>query len=229
MTAFELKILTDEQNAEFDRLVRTDGARPGDSALETFAESALAGATPLGATVTVKPVTNKKELVDILVFELKDVDATHLTDPRLWNYLMLLWRGIAWGTPKSMTPGFFVYGADPRHLYKHRLAGPYFLAKDLIHVPEVQRLLAAMPVAAMGNAAENLMGRVICRTEGSLVAASRLYVNPSTNSFKVGGPEATERYGRVLTQLDVTYDLWNITADDLMTLLPKDVSVWNTM
>jgi hypothetical protein len=41
-------------------------------------------------------------------------------------------------------------------------------------------------------------------------------------------PPAHAHHLRKSSQLDVTYDLWNMTADDLMALLPNDVSVWNT-
>ena len=92
------------------------------------------------------------------------------------------------------------------------------------------------PVMAMEQLAERLSGKPIAfRSTGIVQLAHLLYANPTTGRTKQGyggGGQDQRRAGNlmrfidVLDQLYMTYDVYGMTAEELLKLLPAEFAAW---
>lgn len=95
------------------------------------------------------------------------------------------------------------------------------------------------PVNSMGQLADRLSGAPeMFRAVGIMDLAHRLYVDPTTRSVKPGvrgggqhnqrPPGGIVRLLDVLNQLYMTYDVYGMTAEQLLPLLPAEFDRWQT-
>lgn len=122
---------------------------------------------------------------------------------------------------------YLLEAGDYRKAHRHLLAGPFLLLRAHIGEPEaVMGLLATKPDAP-GEVYEQLAARKYTVTSRAVVqVATRLYFDPSTGRLRRGAGGSSggspRRLSEVLQQFDLTYDLQNIPADRLLSLLPKE-------
>ena len=94
------------------------------------------------------------------------------------------------------------------------------------------------PVSSMEQTAEYLMNKIeVFRSAGVVDLAIRLYGDPVKRAYKqgfVGGggrqrpPGGLRRLLDVLDQLNMTYDVYGMAAEQLMGLLPPEFDRWHT-
>ena len=116
---------------------------------------------------------------------------------------------------------------DFRKYYRHLLAGPYQIFRAHREDPSRARAVLANPAHTPGDVAEQLSSRQELVTNPSVMeAATRLYVATTTGSLKPGaaahGSGSARRLVDVLNQLDLTWDLYSLTAEHLLDLLPPE-------
>ena len=111
--------------------------------------------------------------------------------------------------------------------YRHLLAGPYRIYRA--HRDDPDRALALLCTApsTMGDIVEQIASRQELVTNNAVVgAATDLYVNPASRRQKRGGggkgPGSPRRFADVLNQLDLTFDLYAMTRNELLALLPRE-------
>jgi hypothetical protein len=111
--------------------------------------------------------------------------------------------------------------------YRHLLAGPYRIYRA--HRDDPGRALALLcgPLDRPGDIVEQLASRQeIVTNRGIMACATRLYIDPASNRPKRGagskGAGSPRRLADVLNQFDVTWDLYSLTADGLIGLLPRE-------
>lgn len=114
-----------------------------------------------------------------------------------------------------------------QRFYRHLLLGPFLIVRA--HKDEPERALAFLkqPLWKPGDVVEQLASRKELVTNHAVAeAATRLYYDREAGAFKrghsskvKGGPR---RLANLLNQLDLTWYLYGMTADEILALLPKE-------
>lgn len=117
--------------------------------------------------------------------------------------------------------------SNKRRWYRHLLAGPYLLVRAHEDNPSRLRAMLAGAPDTPGELYEQLAGRKEIVTSAAVVEVfSQLYWKPNGSSFKRGaagrGPGSANRYGKLLEQFDLTYDLGATPAGKLLSMLPSE-------
>ncbi len=132
-------------------------------------------------------------------------------------------------------------GADSRYIlngdewdriFRHLLAGPVMIY-DLHRENSI--ILLYNPVDETGDFLAQLMGRQEMGTNRGIIEAARiLYWDPvkkrpkRSSSPQEHKPGTLRRYVDVLQQFDLTYDLYSISGEELITLLPDEFRSWSS-
>lgn len=159
-------------------------------------------------------------------------DQTLLTSDGLWTWLAFaLFDVVApsvGGVRKIGEDARFVLDrSNRRRWYRHLLAGPYLLVRAHSDNPSRLRAVLAGATDTPGELYEQLAGRKEIVTSAAVVdVLSRLYWNAESSTLKRGARGraggSVNRYGILLNQFDVTYDLARISADRLLAMLPRE-------
>jgi hypothetical protein len=121
-------------------------------------------------------------------------------------------------------------GAKPRYVpicesrrsYRHRLLGPYLILRAHRDDPSRALCLLSQPLMRPGQLVERFASRprlVAC--PAAVGVATRLYCQPN-GSIRQGAAASIERLSDVLMQLDRTYDIYGMTPEALLGLLPRE-------
>jgi hypothetical protein len=99
--------------------------------------------------------------------------------------------------------------------------------------PEAAAIVLCQNPQSPGDWVEQLASRQERITNPAIIAAAnRLYFDPNTRKPKRGAapnwrkPGTLRRFGDVLDQLDLTYDLYSMSSSDLVSLLPGEFSTY---
>lgn len=114
-----------------------------------------------------------------------------------------------------------------QRFYRHLLLGPFLVVRAHRDQPERALAFLKQPLWKPGDIVEQLASRKELVTNRAVAeAATRLYFNSTTGAFKRGhsskirgGPR---RLASLLNQLDLTWYLYGMTADEVLNLLPKE-------
>lgn len=114
-----------------------------------------------------------------------------------------------------------------RRYYRHLLAGPWMIFHAHADDPRRAMALLAGPLHAPGDIVEQLASRQELVTNPTVMETVRqLYFDGSTGKLKRGTARKTNggprRLVDILSQFDVTYDLYSVTSADLLALLPSE-------
>ena len=130
--------------------------------------------------------------------------------------------------PEASSEDFF------RHYYRHLLYGPYRIYRLHSSSPHKGRLLLCQNVDSPGDFSEQLASRMELVTNKSVFsAADQLYYDVIRNQPKRGAtnrdnPGNLRRFIDILQQLDVTYDLYGLSGEQIVSLLPNEFSRWRS-
>ena len=114
-----------------------------------------------------------------------------------------------------------------QRFYRHLLLGPYLIVRAHRDNPDRAIAMLCNPLWKPGEIVEQLASRKELVTNHAVAEVStRLYYDPTSGSFKRGAGSdvkgAARRLAALLNQLDLTYYLYGMTADELLALLPKE-------
>ena len=114
-----------------------------------------------------------------------------------------------------------------QRFYRHLLVGPYLIVRAHRDNPERALALLCNPLWKPGEIVEQLASRKeLVTNRGVVELATRLYYDTSKQTFKRGAGSsvrgAARRLAALLNQLDLTYYLYGMSADEVMGLLPKE-------
>ena len=114
-----------------------------------------------------------------------------------------------------------------RKYYRHLLAGPYRIYNAFRDEPEIALALLCTSPKQPGEVVEQLTSRQELVTNSSIIEAStKLYVAVQGNSHKRGaagkGPGSARRLADIFAQLDLTWDLYSMEADEILEMLPSE-------
>ena len=184
-------------------------------------------------------VSSRRELaetIDDIFSQVPELDPAR--DRGLLSWLSLLWfrdlcrkdrsRRYKPGARQRWIPST---NLEWRTYYRHELAGPYRIYKA--HSDDVARAGALLndEVGVQSEVVEQLASRQQFVTNKAVVGvATRLYVDPETGAYRRGakgkGPGSPRRLADCLWQLDLTWDLYSMDEEELLTLLPAEFDRW---
>ena len=132
-------------------------------------------------------------------------------------------------------------GRDYRHIlepgypsgHRHLLAGAYLVYSVYGLENELSRLLLWSPLHLESRFHHQLASRqTLITNRGILDAADKMYFNVSVSRPKKGAlmekntPGTLLRFIDVIQQLDLTYDLYSMSGQEILALLPPEFDKW---
>lgn len=191
------------------------------------------------------PLNPKTEIEDIKFanrFEAAEYLYAQLSDPRLegiesdtgvWAWLALFYFDQICKTDSedNYRPGemarWIPENDNFRKYYRHLLRGPYSIYRAHREEPDRAAALLCGPLEEPGEVVEQLSARQeLVTNPGVVKAATILYYDPKKKGIRRGaagrGPGSARRLADLFNQLDVTWDLYGMVADELITLLPLE-------
>lgn len=120
-----------------------------------------------------------------------------------------------------------------QRFYRHLLLGPFLIVRAHRDQPERAIAMLCNPLWKPGEIVEQLASRKELVTNRAVVElATRLYYSATTGSFKRGAGSsvkgAPRRLAALFNQLDLTWYLYGMSADDVLNLLPKEFDRFRT-
>ena len=230
---------------EYLAALRTDPKAPLPDGL--LADPRYARAVTPAVYVEQRSFTNRREAGAYLAERLAPLGNAAIADNSgLWSWLGMFYfhqvvRIDAGGNPRLGRNPDVAYVIDPdetgrggRRHFAHRL----LLSWEIyIRHGETAWYLLEEPVNSLGQLADRLSGAPeMFRAMGIVELAHRLYADPLTRSLKSGAlgggqhnqrpPGGIVRLLDVLNQLYMTYDVYGMTAEQLLALLPPEFDRW---
>jgi hypothetical protein len=160
----------------------------------------------------------------------KDIDLQkHIGDRGFWTWFALVWFDQLCPRKnkvrKPSMPYNYVLSAD----YKHRPRHAIYMTWQLVdRYGDDARFLLCKDPTTRGEMTEVLMARQsILSSRAVIQLASQLYFDPQSGGFKKGSAArksagCVARYISWIQQLQLTFDIFSITTDELEQLLPAE-------
>lgn len=189
---------------------------------------------PVEIVVTQWPFQSRLEAGEYFYYLLKQTNLKDVEfDARMWAWLSLFYFDqLAPADSRGQRrPGalarWIPATRDWKRYYRHLLAGPWHIYRMYADNPEIALALLIGAVHQPGDIVEQLTSRQeFVTNRGIIEAATALYVDPETKTVKRGsggkGPGSPRRLATVLKQFDLTYDLYSMSAADVLALLPRE-------
>lgn len=195
----------------------------------------LSECVPQAGEFEVRLFDSRLELAAFVDNQLTDVKTgDEMTDIGLWS-----WLGAAFldSTCPADSNGTRKPGKDYRHIpssswrdfYRHLIRGPLRIFRLFKGNLDAASIVLCQSPHSPGDFVEQLASRQERITNPAIIkTANTLYFDSKTGKPKRGAspkwhkPGTLRRYGDVLDQLDLTYDLYSMSADELVELLPDE-------
>lgn len=190
------------------------------------------------AKIETQTFTSKRAVASYLMNRLSNLDKNEVdNNAGLWSWLSLYFFDQvcpADGNGKRK-PGELVrhvLSTNAQKYYRHLLAGPYRLLQ--VHGHNA-RIFLHGEVPVHGDFSEQLASRMQFVSNRALIeVVDRLYYDPHSDGEgrpKRGAltrtrPGNVRRFVSVMQQFELTYDMYAMTADQIMQLLPKEFEKW---
>lgn len=202
--------------------------------MEMLEDPALSDLLPGDVEVPKRSFANRLEAGKFFN-ELLDGAGIHLTegDKGLWTWLTLFYfdevcpaDGHGRRNPQDEARLLPILDNYQR-FYRHLLLGPFLIVRAHRDQPERAIAMLCNPLWKPGEIVEQLASRKeLVTNRGVVELATRLYYNPATGSFKRGAGSsvkgAPRRLAALFNQLDLTWYLYGMSADEVLNLLPKE-------
>jgi hypothetical protein len=148
----------------------------------------------------------------------------------VWSWLALFYfdqlaPAGADGTRKLLANELYVPSTHYQRKYRHLVFGPFLAYK--LHGP-ASRLMLTKALSVWSDLEEQLIGvQEIIQIPGALRAAELLYFDKQKQEPKRGVTNrkkggTVRRLRDILFQFDVTFDIYSLTGEELVALLPKE-------
>lgn len=155
-------------------------------------------------------------------------------DRGVWAWLSLFYfeQLCPRGTDGRREPGELARWVPSGHAfryYRHLLAGPYLIYKAYRDMPEKAKIILCQPLDRPGDFVEQLASRQeFVQNKAIIEAASLLYFDDKSQRPKRGAaptdhrPGTLRRFVDVTNQLDLNWDLFSLSAEQLIRMLPAE-------
>ena len=203
----------------------------------------------LNDPVTSKPVNDeiqienrefatRLKLAQYLDEALAEIESDSIeTDVNLWSWLSLFYFDQVCPAQKD---GIRKPGRDYRHIlepgypygHNHLLAGAYLVYTVYGLNDDLSKLLLYTPTYIESGFHHQLTQRQsIITNKGLMEAANLLYINnreikPKFGAIAKNKAGTVYRFIDVIQQLDINYDLYSMTGEEVLQLLPAEFNKW---
>jgi hypothetical protein len=153
-------------------------------------------------------------------------------DVGLWSWLTLLYFEqvcpVNKGRRVRRSLERYILESDSyKHYYRHILAGPYLIYKAHRDCPKRALVLLCQPLHKHGDVVEQLASRQeLVTNPGIIEAATKLYYDENNKCLKKQAQNkdngSVRRLVDVLNQYDLTYDLYAMSAEEILKILPQE-------
>jgi|TARA_B110000503_G_C7162954_1_gene420520 hypothetical protein len=174
---------------------------------------------------------SRYELGEALVKAIGEQNLQSLVgDTGFWSWLALYWfdQLCPPQLDESRKPSM-VYNYLLSQSYNHRPRHAIFTTWQLVaNYGDVAQFLLCKELPVRGELVEQMMARQYYMScEGVMGAAAQLYWDPEKLSFRSGSASrktagCVSRFVAWLQQLELTYDLFSLNAEDLLALMPPE-------
>ena len=230
--SLELRAFNDEGLQKFEQFlnrVQSGGSAKGRDAL--LQDDLYTDVVSPAISVSPRAFENRREAGMYFVRLFESVDEKELRSAGVWAWLTLCYfDSVCPADDKGQrkvgeSARYIPVFANYRKYYRHLLYGPFSIC--LAHNDNPERALATLctPVDKPGDAVESLASRqelVTC--PAVMEAASQLYVKDGKLKRGAGRKNngGARRFAGIMKQLELTYDLFRISATDLIDMLPSE-------
>jgi len=124
----------------------------------------------------------------------------------------------------------YICSSDYRDYYRHLVSGPYSIYS--LHGAENSRIFLYSRVNEHNDFIEQFASRQFIISHKNIVEAIyRLYFDSKKRQPKEGAQTRTRpgnirRFVRVIQQFELTYDIYTMSADSILDLLPPEFDEW---
>lgn len=216
---------------DFLQSLKTDAPLPYPSALLTDPEATREVYPSI--TVDHRTFGNRFRVAEYLFGLFRDAGLTDVErDPGLWAWLSLFYfeelcPASRSGRRKPGEHARWILNPSGRRYYRHLLAGPFFVYRFHSDMPQRAIALLCGPLDEASDVYLELADSQQLVTNRAVIeAASRLYYDPPKGKLRRGTarakPGGARRLAETLFQFDCTWDLYSMTAEDLLSLLPRE-------
>ena len=179
------------------------------------------------------------DLARYLDFTLTNIESDSIeTDVHLWSWLSLFYFDQACPIQKD---GVRRPGRDYRHIlepgypngHRHLLCGPYMVYSVYELAEDLSKLLLCTSISIESQFLHEFASRQnFITNQGLLEAAHLLYFEETTSKPKRGvftrknNPGTLYRFVDVIQQFDLNYDLYSMSGNEILDLLPPEFNKW---
>ncbi len=186
--------------------------------------------------VTRQPVATRRDAAILLVELLGDITVPIADDYGLWSWLGMFFLPEMPPGPRTSDDAYVFLGDESttelrrayQRRYRHMLRGAYLLFRQ--H-DESAAFLLDRPISSFGTLEDRLFSDFRAfNSKGVVHLAIRLYTREK-DTLKRGysddrTPGSVRHLLRILNQMERVYDVYGMSSEALMRILPEDFSVW---
>lgn len=151
----------------------------------------------------------------------------------VWTWLAYVWvnQFVPVRNGVHVVPAIsrFIGSSDWRRFYRHFVSTPYYIFS--LHKSQKSKLFLECPPTVHNEFMEQIGSRQWIITSTQLVElAYTLYWNREENRSKRGasgkGKGTVRRFGKVMNQFMLTYDIHQMNIEEILDLLPSEFNEW---
>jgi hypothetical protein len=163
---------------------------------------------------------------------LSQLKVNTMIDGGLWSWLAARWAFRLTSTKNGKpfvgeSSRWIFESQNGRRDYRHLLASPYRIYSKNLGLKEGLNLVLAGPVWLYNEFFEQVASRKYLQSNPeALRALEILYWDKKRKKEKEGSRSVVDRFGVVFNQLELTWDLGGMTAEEIVKLLPKEFDAW---
>ena len=237
-----LRIMLPEGEQKFREYIHNLKTNPLCQRPDLNTEPFSKGFSPVISIDETRQFNSRMELAEYLqnCFEgagLKREDVLALNG--LWTWLAYLWFDQLAPIKNSATgqrniwgdKNYYICSSNPFRYYRHLVLGPYSIYS---HSPDNSRIFLSGPVYESGDYIGQFASRQFIISYKNIVEAiHRLYFDSQRGQPKRGAQTGTKqgnirRFVKVIQQFELTYDIYSMSAEKILNLLPPEFDGWKT-
>jgi hypothetical protein len=237
MMADLVRILNDEGIEKFqDYLAALRSGSKENPPHDLLSDAWTSAKLPIEIEIERIPFNTRLEAAKYLTATLEPLGSVKIEkNIYLWSWLALYYFDLLAPLKENGTrrPGVdyrFILSGDSRFYYRHLLFGTYLCYK--VHGEKAPFLLYNPVSQTTKFHTEFFSRQEFITNKGIIRAANHLYFDAKKGKPKRGAaatkrqPGTLFRFIDVMHQLDLTYDLYSMTEDDILALLPPEFDEW---
>lgn len=185
-----------------------------------------------GASKLPKRPATRFELGKALFDEFGESLPAGVDPTALWNWLGAAYIYHIIGSSKDFeqirNSARWLLSPDPRRLYRHLIAGPYWAYRAHSDNPELAMCILCQDVLTPGELVEQIQSTPDIAYSVCAGVATALYYDPAKKKIKTGagnktGPGIARRLtANYLNQIRVNVDIRGMTVEELLDMLPEE-------